>query len=799
MSAQPKEKHQMKSALTICLCFLAGLLVVSACRVATAPPAGTAASVGIVPKPQQLDLKPGVFKLTAQTAVFCEPADEKAQGVASYLAGKLAAATGGALAVSEGSPAAGAAAIVLKKSSGAALGQEGYLLYVRPGGIIVEAAAPAGLFYGAQTILQLLPVDAYAGKGRRAAISLPCLDVRDFPRLKWRGMMLDCSRHFFPKEFVLKYIDLLAAQKMNTFHWHFTDDQGWRVEIKRYPRLTEVGAWRVDREDKPWNERPPQAEGEKATYGGFYTQDDIREVVAYAASRFITVVPEVEMPGHCLAALASYPQYSCKGGPFTVPPGGVWPILDVYCPGNEETFEFIENILSEVCDLFPSEYIHIGGDEVDKATWKACPKCQARIASEGLKDEEELQSYFVKRIEKFLNSKGKKLIGWDEILQGGLAPNAAVMSWRGTEGGVTAARAGHDVVMSPTSHCYFDYYQGDPANEPLAIGGYIPLRQVYSFEPLPPELAAAEAEHIIGVQANLWTEYVSTPEHAEYMSFPRAAAVAEIGWTAEEKRDWTDFTRRLDEQFARYEAEGVNFARSAYAVQFVPELDPVKKTFGIRLETDTWKPDIHYTLDGTPPVSASESYRKPLLPKKSCVIRAAAFLAGRPVGKPAEVRLTVHKALGIPASLDFPPQESNGGPGPLALTDGLRGSPAVGDPRWLGFQGDDLVATIKLKKAQKISWVSAGFLQRAESRIFLPSSVEIAVSADGKDFETVQTLTHDVPPLSPGAMVKEFSTRVSGHRARFVRLRARNIGVCPEGHRAVGEKAWLFADEIVVE
>jgi hexosaminidase len=799
MSAQLKEKHPMKSALTLCPYLIAGLLVVSACRVATTPPAVGAASVGIIPKPQQLDLRPGVFKLTAQTGIFCEPADEKAQGVARYLAEKLRAATGGAPAVSQDSAAAGAAAIVLKKSSGAALGEEGYLLRVRPDGIAIEAASPAGLFYGVQTILQLLPADAYAGRGRRAAISLPCLDIQDSPRLKWRGMMLDCSRHFFPKEFVLKYIDLLAAQKMNTFHWHFTDDQGWRVEIMRYPRLTEIGAWRVDREDKPWNERPPQKEDEKATYGGFYTQDDIREVVAYAASRFITVVPEIEMPGHCLAALASYPQYSCKGGPFTVPPGGVWPILDVYCPGNEETFEFIENILSEVCDLFPSEYIHIGGDEVDKATWKACPKCQARIASEGLKDEEELQSYFVKRIEKFLNSKGKKLIGWDEILQGGLAPNAAVMSWRGTEGGITAARAGHDVVMSPTSHCYFDYYQGDPANEPLAIGGYIPLRKVYSFDPVPSELTAAEAEHIIGVQANLWTEYVAAPEHAEYMTFPRAAAVAEIGWTAKEKQDWTDFTRRLDRQFARYEAMGINFARSAYAVQFAPAVDPVKKRFGIRLETDTYKPEIRYTLDGTPPVAASPAYQQPLLPKKSCVIRAAAFLAGRPVGKPAEVRLTVHKALGIPASLDFPPQEPNAGAGPLALTDGLRGTPAPGDPRWQGFQGDDLVATIKLKKMQKIGWVSAGFLQRSDSWIFLPRSLEIAVSTDGKNFETVETLTHEVPPLSPGTMVKEFSAPLSGRKARFVRVRAQNIGVCPEGHRAAGQKAWLFADEIVVE
>jgi hexosaminidase len=799
MPNQPEEKDIMKSALSLCLFLFAGLLVISACKVATTTPAGPMSAVSIIPKPQQIDLKPGAFNLTAQTVVVCEPGDERSAGVARFLAEKLGAATGGPLTVTQVSPVSAAAPIVLGKSSNAALGDEGYVLRVRRGEIAIEAAAPAGLFYGVQTILQLLPTDALAGKGRGAAIAIPCVDIQDSPRLKWRGLMLDCSRHFFPKEFVLKYIDFLAFHKMNTFHWHLTDDQGWRIEIKRYPRLTEIGAWRVDREDKPWNERPAQKEGEKATYGGFYTQDDIREVLAYAASRFITVVPEIEMPGHCSAALAAYPQFSCKGGPFTVPPGGVWPILDVYCPGNEGTFEFVENVLSEVCDLFPSAYIHIGGDEVDKATWKACPKCQARIAAEGLKDEEELQSYFVKRIEKFLNSKGKKLIGWDEILQGGLAPNAAVMSWRGTEGGMAAARAGHDVVMSPTSYCYLDYYQGDPATEPLAIGGYVPLRKIYSFEPALPELTPAEAEHIIGVQANLWTEYVPTTSHAEYMSYPRGAAVAEIGWTAKEKRDWTDFTRRMDKQFARYEALGLHFARSAYGVQFTPELDPVRKTLGIKLETDTYRPEIRFTVDGKEPVATSPLYKQPLRPKKTSVIKAAAFVAGKSVGKPAEVRLVAHRALGIPAALANPAKEPNTGASPMPLTDGLRASATAGDRRWQGFQGDDLVATIDLKKAQKISRLSAGFFQRAASWVFLPRSVEFAISIDGKNFETVQTLTHDVPPLSREAVVREFAVETKGRKARFVRVHALNIGVCPEGHPGAGDKAWLFADEIVVE
>ena len=531
----------MKNTLAICLWLLAGLIAVSACRTAPEPPAAPLSPVSVVPLPQSATLEPGSFTVTAQTVFVVEPENEGAAEVARYLAEKLGAAAGAQFSVSQGASAPAANGFFFKKAADAATPGEAYRLHITSAGVVLEAAAPAGFLYGTQTVLQLLPAEVFSGKSVTAPLTLPCVDIQDAPRLPWRGMMLDCSRHFFPKEFVLKYIDFLVLHKMNTFHWHLTDDQGWRIEIKKYPKLTEVGAWRVDREDKHWNERPPQTAEEKATYGGFYTQDEIREVIAYAKSRFITVVPEIEMPGHCLSALAGYPQFSCSGGPFTVPPGGVWPILDVYCPGNEGTFAFLEDILSEVCDLFPGEYIHIGGDEVDKATWTACPKCQARIKKEGLKDEEELQSYFVKRIEKFLNAKGKKLIGWDEILQGGLAPNAAVMSWRGTEGGIAAARAGHDVVMSPTTHCYFDYYQGDPATEPLAIGGYLPLSRVYDFNPTPAELTPDEAAHIIGAQANLWTEYVPTTAHAEYMTFPRIAAIAEIGWTAQDKRDWTDF------------------------------------------------------------------------------------------------------------------------------------------------------------------------------------------------------------------------------------------------------------------
>jgi hexosaminidase len=776
-------------------------IMVPACRVATAPPAATPTQpeVSIVPRPLHLEMKPGSFGVGSGTVILVEAADSGAADVARYLAERLGAAAGGSIPVTTGARPAGQKAIVLAQKLDIALGPEGYQLNIQNERVLLEAATPAGLFYGVQTILQLLPSDVFSGKITSGPLTLPCLVIQDSPRFRWRGFMLDVSRHFLPKEYVLELIDFLAMHKMNTFHWHLTDDQGWRIEIKQYPRLTEVGAWRVDRGDTPWTLREQQKDGETPTYGGFYTQDDIREVIAYAQSRSVSIIPEIEMPGHCLAALASYPQYSCSGGSFRVPPGSVWPIKDVYCPGNDETFAFLEGVLGEVADLFPGAYIHIGGDEVDKSTWKACPKCQARMTAEGLKTEEELQSYFVKWIERFLNSRGKTLLGWDEILEGGLAPNAAVMSWRGTEGGIAAARAGHDVVMSPTSCCYFDYYQGDPLAEPLAIGGFVPLRKVYSFEPVPSDLTIEEAARIMGAQANLWTEYVLTPEHAEYMTFPRIAALAEIGWTSKENRNWTDFTARMQKQFARYDRAGINYAKSANAVRIFPELEARKREFMVRLETDTFKPDIHFTLDGGEPTASSPRYEKPLRLKKTAVLKAAAFIDGRIIGKSAEEKLFRHMALGLPLALSFPYRDQYNGGGPLALSDGLRGSRSSGDGRWQGFEGDDLIAVIDLGTERKIGRVAAGFLQNSGSWIFLPSSVEIAVSNDGKEFVVIATSSNEISPLDLEPRLKEFSAEPAGKKARFVRVHARNIGVCPEGHPGAGNKAWLFTDEIIVE
>ncbi|MFQ5690574.1 MAG: beta-N-acetylhexosaminidase [Gemmatimonadota bacterium] len=456
---------------------------------------------------------------------------------------------------------------------------EGYVLDVADGSVVLSASRPAGLFYGIQTLRQLLTGPAGSGPtsssvpgaaleqssaaarsgdaaDRRSAWLLPAVHISDSPRFPYRGMHLDVGRHLFPVSFIERYIDLLASYKMNVFHWHLTEDQGWRIQIRRYPRLTSIGSYR--RETVLGKHFDPYV-GDGRPYSGFYTQDEVRRIVAYAKERYVTVIPEIEMPGHSMAALAAYPELACTDGPFQV--GTVWGVYeDIYCP-SERTFRFLEGVLAEVMELFPGPYIHIGGDEAPKRRWKESDEAQALMRREGLADEEELQSWFIRRIEQFLIAHGRRLIGWDEILEGGLAPEATVMSWRGMEGGIEAARQGHDVIMTPTSHVYFDYYQGDPEREPLAIGGYTPLGKVYAFEPVPPRLTPDQARHILGAQGNVWTEYMPTSERVEYMVFPRLLALAEVLWSPREARDWAGFQRRLPAQLERLDRLGVHYRR----------------------------------------------------------------------------------------------------------------------------------------------------------------------------------------------------------------------------------------------
>jgi hexosaminidase len=490
--------------------------------------------MSVIPRPAKTEKKEGIFRLTSETAIVVSPGSEETGHYLSSLLG-LSLRQAGSL---QGS-------IVLEQVNEKNLGAEGYRLRVTEDGIQAQAAGQAGLFYAVQTLRQLLPPELEKGQGLPGEWSMPCVEIEDRPRFAWRGLHLDVGRHFFPVEFIGRYLELMALHKLNRFHWHLTEDQGWRLEVPKYPKLTQVGAWRREKDG--------------TRYGGFYTQREVRRIVERAQRLHIEVVPEIEMPGHAQAALAAYGELSCAGGPFEV--WNEWGVSqEVFCAGNEAVFELLEGVLEEVMALFPGQYVHIGGDECPKDRWKECAKCQQRKRDEKLEDEEALQSYFVQRMASFLAARGKKPIGWDEILEGGLAEEAAVMSWRGTKGGIAAARAGHEVVMCPYAHVYFDYkhYQGE--EEPGRLG-VTSLEQVYGYEPMPEELSAEESRHVLGAQGNAWSEGMAIPQEVEQLAFPRACALAEVVWSPKEARDWEGFRQRLRAHGKRLEALGVNFYR----------------------------------------------------------------------------------------------------------------------------------------------------------------------------------------------------------------------------------------------
>jgi len=527
------------------LILVALLLLIASCSTKEVAKTPSAEIVPIIPKPVTVAMMQEKIQLPSPIAVMAQTDDEKA--VANLLKEYLKSSN---FEVTEN---ASQKSITFQTASDSTLGDEGYKLSIHDNGVTIVASKGAGLFYGMQSLMQL--IGAY-GK------DLPYLEITDYPRFSYRGLHLDVGRHMFPVEFIKKYIDLLAHHKMNRFHWHLTEDQGWRIEIKKYPKLQEIGAFRnetvighartADRKNKK------NFDGKR--YGGFYTQEEVKEVVRYAQERFVTVIPEIEMPGHALAALSAYPELGCTGGPYTA--ATTWGVFDdVFCAGNEETFQFLQDVLDEVLVLFPSEYIHIGGDECPKTRWEACPHCKKRMSDEKLKDTHALQSYFIQRVEKYLNSKGRQIIGWDEILEGGLAPNATVMSWRGEEGGIEAAKQNHDVIMTPGNWCYFDHYQDTSKTEPLAIGGFTPVKEVYGYEPVPTSLSGDQAKHILGAQANVWTEYIPTTEHAEYMVYPRASAMAEVLWSPKDARNYDDFLKRMEYHVKMLNAWNVNYAK----------------------------------------------------------------------------------------------------------------------------------------------------------------------------------------------------------------------------------------------
>ncbi len=577
----------------------------------------------------------GFFKLQPGNSVEVTSGDERAVGVRHYLVERLETATGYTFSKSGADLRI---SLSLLERFDTSLGTEGYILHVTPERVEVSANTANGLFYGVQTLLQLMPPEIESERpARQVDWLVPCVRIRDYPRFPWRGLLLDVSRHFFTKEELLAYIDQMARYKLNIFHIHLSDDQGWRLQIKRYPKLTDVGAWRVPRTGSWWSFDPPQP-GEKSTYGGFYTQDDVREIVHYAAERSVTIVPEIDVPGHSLAALASYPELSCEGGPFDVNPGSKFynEITNVLCAGKEEVFEFLDGVMTEVADLFPGRYIHMGGDEATKKFWKACPRCQACMKEHHLQSEEELQSYFVKRLEKIIESKGKQLIGWDEILEGGLSPNATVMSWRGTAGGIKAAQMKHPVIMTPLPEYYLDLFQGDPVSEPETYG-MCRLKTCYGFEPVPDDV---DPKYILGGQGNLWTESVPDFRHAQYMTWPRGMAIAESLWSPAAAKDWASFVTRVERQFDRLDIAQVKYARSMYDAFFTSRrYDQGRLLVEIQTEVDGL--NIHYTWAGTNPDQFYPKYEQPLIiPAGAKELRVITYRNGTPVGKESRITLT---------------------------------------------------------------------------------------------------------------------------------------------------------------
>ena len=575
----------------------------------------------IVPKPLHFERSPGNFKLNEKTKIYVQTGSQNdLVSVGQQLSDKIFFSTGfrPTVHVNE-TPEEHNYILLSADDSQDSLGAEGYELLSTESSVAIVGKEAHGVFYGMQSFIQLLN-----GSGNS---TIPVVRIYDKPRFAWRGLMLDVGRYFYSVEFIKKMIDNMVIYKMNTFHWHLTESQGWRIEIKKYPELTAKAAWRpatqFARGIRGMDENP---------HGGYYTQEEIKEVVEYARARFVTVIPEIEMPGHSLAALSACPELSCTGGPFKMT--GEWRVEeDIFCAGNEKTFEFLEDVLTEVVELFPGNIIHIGGDEAPKSRWKACPKCQARIKKEGLKDEHELQSYFIKRIENFLLTKNKNIIGWDEILEGGLAPKAMVMSWRGTKGGIEAAKLKHEVVMSPNNFMYFDYYQGEPHLEPYAIGNLLPIQKVYSYEPVPKELDESERKYIKGIQANVWTEFIHSLESVEYMLFPRIAAASEVGWSSPDLKNWEDFSRRLEYEFASYERSGVHYAKSVYNVWCKATINSTSSTAQISLKTYSYEPEIRYTLDGTEPTTNSKLYTHPFHIDLPLTVKAATFRGGKRLGK----------------------------------------------------------------------------------------------------------------------------------------------------------------------
>ncbi len=768
---------------------MAGAIV--ACSLSVANAAEVAANYEVIPLPQKITPGRSLPFVLNQKTVICVPkGDAQLEKNARFLADYLKNLTGISPKIVNKAPKMNA---IILSSDMSDDNKEAYTLTVNSDLITINGASAAGNFYGIQTLRKSITGPVKSGD----TVIFPSVTVTDAPRFGYRGAHFDVSRHFFPADSVKAFIDMLALHNINRLHWHLTDDQGWRLEIKKYPKLTEIGSKRagtvIGHNSGKYDGIP---------YGGYYTQEEARDIVKYAADRNITVIPEIDLPGHMLGALAAYPHLGCTGGPYEV--WQQWGVADdVLCAGNPETLNFLDDVLEEVMDIFPSEYIHLGGDECPKVRWEKCPKCQAKIQELGIKSddhstaEQKLQNYVMEHAAKTLAGRDRKMIGWDEILEGGLFPGATVMAWRGSDAAAESAKQGHDAILTPTNFCYFDYCQSRyPDQEPLSIGGYVPVEKVYQLEPVSPELTPEQAKHIIGAQANLWTEYIPTFSHVQYMEMPRIAALAEVAWTQPELKDYDNFYHRLPQLIEHYKSEGYNYAKHVFNVNGTLNSDPANRAIIATFSTIDNAP-IHYTLDGSEPTAASPLYTEPLSLRKSADIKAVVI---RPDGKSQvwEDKITFNKATSGQVTLAAPPHSRYASTGPGILTDGRFGDQAFNSGSWLGFVSDDLDATIDLGKEQNISSVAFNALITTSDWIFDCPEAIVEVSNDGTNFTQVAAETYPQPTEQARKIVNHKLT-FEPTAARYVRLKARHLETIPDWHVGKGKPSFLFVDEIVVD
>lgn len=750
----------------------------------------------IIPEPVSYKVSQGTFTLNKQTKIVLNDAAE--ENSANFLNDYLQKFYGFTLPVVSKAQAPSSNFILLntKRFAQAPQNEGRYTFNINPKSVNIDGDTYQGTFYGIQTLLRLFPLQ------QQNQFTLPCVAIDDYPRFKYRGMHLDVGRHFFPVDFIKKYIDYIALYKMNTFHWHLTEDQGWRIEIKKYPKLTSVGGFR----NGTITGRHPGTGNDSLQYGGFYTQDQIKEVVKYAADRFITVVPEIELPGHSSAAIAAYPELSCFPKESTKAPARVvwsgtkegkqvqqsWGVYeDVFCP-TEYTFNFLQDVLDEVVALFPSEHIHIGGDESPKESWKRSEFAQQLIKEKGLKDEHELQSYFIQRIEKYLNSKGKKIIGWDEILEGGLAPNATVMSWRGEQGGIDAAKQKHNVIMTPGNYVYFDHSQ-TKNEDSVTIGSFLPIEQVYSYEPIPKDLDSIQAKYVLGAQANLWTEYMKTPSKVEYMLFPRMSALSEVLWSPREKKNYSNFEKKLLDEFKRYDLWKANYSKAYFNLKSTVE--PTKNSTGVlwKLESKS-KGDIFITNTAT---NTGIKYTEPVVINGSGGY-VASVVDNKNTISTIQENFSINKATGKKITLASPPSAWYPGKGgAYGLVNGLKAEKGYPSEEWLGWNKKDMEVVIDLGKPENVSKVQLDVWKQERSSIFLPKKVEILTSADSTSWsnQIIQNIV-DNTLADNRKITVNYGKPV---QARYVKIIAANKGIILGGKPEAGEYSWLFVDEIEVE